>query len=58
MKAQDANSDNSPKPKEVDLLGQEGSEPENFDNRDFSTRTLKTTASVRQAITRKGGQPK
>jgi|GEM_PF-5218043 hypothetical protein len=58
MKAQNANSDNSAKPKEVDLLGEEGLESEEFDNRDFSARSLKTTAGVRQAITKKGGQPR
>jgi hypothetical protein len=45
-------------PSGVDLLGQSGSESDQPDPRDFSNRTLKTTATIRQSVTAKGGQPR
>jgi hypothetical protein len=46
------------KPIGVDLLGQPGNDSDQLDPVDFSCRGLQTTATVRQAVSDKGGQPK
>jgi hypothetical protein len=53
----DHNSKQDKPEKQTDLLGQEGSDSENFNPRDFSERSLKSVAEIRQNVTKRGGQP-
>jgi hypothetical protein len=58
--AQNSNPQSNPvgsNPNGVDLLGQSGNESENHDPTDASARQLKAIASLRQSVTRRGGQP-
>lgn len=45
-------------PAGADFLGEPEPNQKEFNATDFSCRTLKTTAGIRQSITEKGGQPK
>jgi hypothetical protein len=54
----DTNPDGTTKPIGVDLLGQPDSESKEFNPTDFSNRGLQATATVRQAVSERGGQPK
>lgn len=44
--------------RDEDLLGQQGNNQQAYDPTDYSSRTLQTIATLRQAITKRGGQPK
>jgi hypothetical protein len=41
-----------------DVLGQSGNQSETLNHRDKSCRELQSIATIRQALTQKGGQPK
>lgn len=44
--------------RDEDLLGQQGSDQQAHDPRDYSSRILQAIATLRQAITKRGGQPR